>query len=87
MPTAAKSTRMSVAPPRKWALSLNMQAIKRQPSTLRPHALLKQAAEQGVQDPLAEALFKAYFIDGRDLTNLAELRAIAAFGRPGGRAD
>lgn len=58
-------------------LTLNLEAIKRQPSTLRPHALLKQAAEQGVQDQLAEALFKAYFIDGRDLTNLAELRTIA----------
>ena len=58
-------------------LALNMQAIKRQPSTLRPHALLKQAAEQGIQPAMAEALFKAYFIDGRDLTSLDELRAIA----------
>lgn len=69
-------------------LSLNMQAIRRQPSTLRPHALLKQAAEQGVQEALAEALFKAYFIDSRDLSSRYELRAIASsVGLTAGRID
>lgn len=58
-------------------LKLNLDAIVRQPSTLRPHTLLQQAAEQGIQDTVAEALFQAYFIDGRDLSDSETLRAIA----------
>lgn len=62
---------------REVGLDLNIAGIKRQPSTLRAHALMKQAAEQGMQGSMAEALFSAYFIDGRDLTQADELRSIA----------
>lgn len=58
-------------------LDLKLDRIQRQPSTLRPHALLLQAAEQGVQDQLAEALFIAYFMDGRDLSDVSVLQQIA----------
>lgn len=60
------------------SLDLRLDGIARQPSTLRAHALLRQAALQGSQDALAEALFHAYFIENRDLTDTAELRRIAA---------
>jgi predicted DsbA family dithiol-disulfide isomerase len=63
---------------REVGLELNIQGIQRQPNTLRPHALLKQAGEQGIQGALAEALFTAYFIDGRDLAAPDELSSIAA---------
>lgn len=59
-------------------LELKLDGIARQPSTLRAHALLRQAAQQGCQDALAEALFNGYFIENRDLTDVAELRRIAA---------
>ena len=58
-------------------LELAIEAIPRQPSTLRPHALLEEAARAGVQDALSEALFVAYFQQGRDLSDEAVLRDIA----------
>lgn len=58
-------------------LSLNLESIGRQPSTLRPHAMLEKAAGSGVQHVLAEALFNAYFLEGRDLTSADVLADIA----------
>jgi predicted DsbA family dithiol-disulfide isomerase len=61
-------------------LTLEMAAIARQPNTLAAHALLEVAAGEGCQDALAEALFKAYFQQGRDLTDPEVLRATAQLG-------
>ncbi|MCP5265998.1 MAG: DsbA family oxidoreductase [Burkholderiaceae bacterium] len=58
-------------------LSLNIEAITRQPSTVRPHALLGAAFDAGLQDAMAEALFRAYFIEGRDLADRNTLAALA----------
>ena len=58
-------------------LELDMESISRQPNTLRPHALLEQAAQVGLQNALAESLFRAYFQEGQDLTASAVLSAIA----------
>ncbi len=58
-------------------LDLAMEAIVRQPNTLRPHALMEAAAGQGLQDALAEALFVAYFQQGRDLSDARQLAEIA----------
>ena len=53
-------------------------AVPRQPQTLAAHSLIQMSAESGDQDSLVEALFKAYFVDGRDLTSREELVAIAS---------
>ncbi len=58
-------------------LSLAIDSIARQPNTLRAHALLEAAPDQDTQDALVEALFGAYFQQGRDLTDADELRRIA----------
>ncbi len=58
-------------------LKLEMDAIRRQPNTLRAHALLAAAHAAGLQEELAEELFKAYFVNGADLTDDAVLEAIA----------
>lgn len=58
-------------------LKLEMEAISRQPNTLRAHALLAAAAAAGFQEALAEELFKAYFVNGSDLTDDAVLAALA----------
>lgn len=60
-------------------LDLNLNAIVRQPNTLKAHALLALAAREGPgsQDALAEALFDAYFHRGIDLTDDENLLAVA----------
>lgn len=59
------------------ALELNLEAITRQPNTLRAHALIEKAGDTAFQDAMVEALFVAYFQNGRDLTDEATLRDIA----------
>jgi predicted DsbA family dithiol-disulfide isomerase len=49
-----------------------------QPNTLDAHRLLSHALAQGRQDEVAEALFKAYFIDGVNLTDHQALADVAA---------
>ncbi len=65
----------------KEGLAFKFKAITRQPNTLKSHALLaaallsdESAALQGV---LKEALMKAYFCGGADLTQDATLQSIA----------
>jgi predicted DsbA family dithiol-disulfide isomerase len=49
-----------------------------QPNTLDAHRLLGYAERQGRQDATAEALFKAYFTEGGDLTSRETLADVAA---------
>jgi predicted DsbA family dithiol-disulfide isomerase len=58
--------------------------IKVQPNTVNAHRLMHYADQQGRQDEMAEELFKAYFIEGADLTRsetLADAAARAGFDR------
>jgi len=52
--------------------------IERQPNTLSAHALIEWARRRGVQPAVKEALMKAFFVDGRDLTDEATLVDAAA---------
>lgn len=47
--------------------------IERTPNTLDAHRLIWLADKEGVQDAVVEALFRAYFTLGRDLSNREEL--------------
>ncbi|MGE5526519.1 MAG: DsbA family protein, partial [Rhodospirillaceae bacterium] len=47
--------------------------IKVQPNTVNAHRLLTYADRLGRQDEMAEALFRAYFTQGADLTDRARL--------------
>ncbi len=51
--------------------------IAKTPNTLDSHRLVRWAAGAGVQDAVVERLFKAYFIDGRDVGDPSVLSAIA----------
>lgn len=51
--------------------------MKRTPNTFNAHRLIWLAEEEGVQDALVEALFRAYFIEGRDVGDRRELADIA----------
>ncbi len=52
--------------------------MARTPNTLDAHRIIWLAGERGVQDAVVEALFRAYFTDGRDLSDRATLAEIAA---------
>lgn len=54
--------------------------MERTPNTLASHALIRLARETGgaaVQDRVVEAVFSAYFTQGRDIGDLAVLAALA----------
>ena len=48
-------------------LPMDVAAIKRTPNTRAAHRLIEAAGECGRQDALVDALFKAYFVDGKDV--------------------
>jgi predicted DsbA family dithiol-disulfide isomerase len=52
--------------------------IERTPNTLDAHRLIWLADKQGVQDAVVEALFKAYFTDGRDISKRQVLIDVVA---------
>lgn len=56
-------------------LSLNIDQIKRLPNTLIPHALI--GALEGQAGDAVETFFKAYFVEGRDLSDAAVLGELA----------
>ena len=51
--------------------------IKRSPNTLDAHRLIRWAGAAGVQAEVADRLFKAYFVEGRDIGDRAVLIEIA----------
>jgi predicted DsbA family dithiol-disulfide isomerase len=59
-------------------LPFDFENITVQPNTLDAHRLLNYADQQGRQDETAEELFKAYFVEGLNLTDHATLADVAA---------
>ena len=69
---------------RKAGLHLDLGAVERVPNTADAHRLMRWAAGQGVADALAERLFAAHFVDGRDIGDrdvLADLAVGAGLDR------
>jgi predicted DsbA family dithiol-disulfide isomerase len=62
----------------KEGLAFDFDAIARQPNTLKAHALVAAALASGVQAQVKEDLMKAYFCEGADLTQDAQLVQIAS---------
>lgn len=59
-------------------LDMQFEKITVQPNTVKAHRLLHHAGELGKQDAVAENLFRAYFIEGANLTDSAVLADYAA---------
>ena len=55
----------------------NFSKTERIPNTFNAHRLLWKAKKEGLQTELSEALFKAYFTDGRDVGSVEVLSDIA----------
>lgn len=59
-------------------VEINFEGIKRTPSTLNAHRLLHWAALEGKQNAVVDRLFKAYFQEGQDISDVDTLVDIAA---------
>ncbi|WP_425100496.1 DsbA family oxidoreductase [Tropicibacter sp. S64] len=58
-------------------VKINLDAIRTTPSTVDAHRLIHWAEMEGVQTPVVSALFRAYFVDGRDIGDPEVLADIA----------
>jgi len=58
-------------------IPFNFDGITLSPNTLDAHRLIRWAMESGLQDDMSERLFKAYFIEGQDLSDKTVLLDIA----------
>ena len=58
-------------------IAFRFDLIKRSPNTLDAHRLIGWAGAAGVQDAVVEALFHAFFMEGRDVGDQAVLVEIA----------
>jgi predicted DsbA family dithiol-disulfide isomerase len=62
--------------------------IERTPNTLNAHRLIGLADTAGVQDAVVEAVFRAYFVEGRDISQTTVLLdVVAGAGLDRGRAE
>lgn len=58
-------------------IAFAFERIARQPNTLDSHRLIDLAWQAGCQDAVVEALFLAFFLEGRDIGDRAVLTAVA----------
>jgi predicted DsbA family dithiol-disulfide isomerase len=73
---------------RAEGISFAFDKAERTPNTLDSHRLIQLADEEGVQDAVVEALFRAYFTEGRDIGHAPTLLdVVAGAGLDRGRAE
>jgi predicted DsbA family dithiol-disulfide isomerase len=63
---------------RSVGIAFAFESIAHQPNTLPAHQLIRLAGQQGRQEAMVETLFRAYFIEGADLTDGTVLVQLAA---------
>ena len=61
----------------KAGLKIDFEAMKRTPNTLNAHRLIHWAGIEGRQTAAVSSLFKAYFVEGRDIGDIDTLSDIA----------
>lgn len=59
-------------------IQFTFDRIERTPNTLDAHRLIWLAENEGVQDAVVEALFRAYFTEGRDISDRQTLLDVVA---------
>jgi predicted DsbA family dithiol-disulfide isomerase len=62
---------------RAAGLDFRFELMRRTPNTVAAHRVIRMAEGVGLQDAVAEALFRAYFQDGRDIGDAATLAEVA----------
>ena len=61
---------------REVGIGFKFDDIKVQPNTVNAHRLMYYGAKHGREDETAESLFKAYFIEGRNIADKATLAEV-----------
>lgn len=61
---------------RESGIALDFSRVRRSVNTLRAHTLLRHALERGTQEQMAQSLFHAYFLEGRDVGQIATLAEV-----------
>lgn len=61
----------------KMGITYNFDEIKVQPNTVDAHRLVRFAERHGVREKAVELLFRAYFVEGHNISDADELIAIA----------
>ncbi|MGH7003778.1 MAG: DsbA family oxidoreductase [Alphaproteobacteria bacterium] len=59
-------------------IDFNFEAMKRTPNTINAHRVIGVSGRAGLQDPVVEGLFRAYFLEGRDIGDAGVLIEIGA---------
>jgi predicted DsbA family dithiol-disulfide isomerase len=67
-----------VAVGKEEGIQFAFDRIERTPNTLDAHRLIWLAEKQSVQDAVVEALFRAYFTEGRDISNRQAILDVVA---------
>jgi predicted DsbA family dithiol-disulfide isomerase len=62
---------------RSEGIPFAFERIEVSPNTLDAHRLIRWAGEEGRQEQIVEALFRAYFLEGRNIGDRAVLAEIA----------
>jgi len=62
---------------REVGIPFDFTKLTRQPNTLAAHSLIALAIDSGQQDAMVEALFVAFFLEGKDLTSPDTLAEVA----------
>ncbi len=63
---------------KELGIPFDFTKVTRQPNTLAAHSLIALAIDAGKQDAVVEALFRAFFLEGKDLTSADALAEVAA---------
>ncbi len=63
---------------RQEGIDFRFDRIERTPNSVDSHRLIAYARRDGRQDAVVDALFRAYFTDGRDIGDIGVLAGIAA---------
>ncbi len=61
-------------------LEFHLDRLTRTPNTVNSHRLIRMAGQEGVQDAVVEALFKAYFCEGADIGDPEILAGVGGAG-------
>ena len=77
-PGGARNYARIAAIGKEVGIDFHFEAITVQPNTLNAHRLLHYAAKQGRENEAAESLFRGYFQEGADLTDLEQLASLGA---------